>query len=269
MSDTGLTPDRVRVGLIGHGAIGRVVARALRNGEVAGCVLGGVLDATDLMIDEQVADFEHLLAVSDVVVEAAGHGALATYGPAIRRSGKDLYVVSVGALVDDGLREQLFAAGRGKVILCSGAVGGFDVLQAAHRLTPLDEVSITTTKPPAALAEPSWMTAELLAKLEHAEGPFTVFEGTAREAAARFPRSVNVCATVALATLGLDRTTVRVRADPGATGVEHMIRASGPAGRYQFTFANVASPDNPSTSAITPHALLRSLADRRAVVVVG
>lgn len=259
----------VRVGLIGHGAIGQVIASALRGGSVGGCELAGVLDHSPLGIDEQVDDIDALLATSDVVVEAAGHAALSAFGPAVRNAGHDLYVVSVGALIDDELRERLLAPGPGRVLLCSGAVGGFDALRAAHRLDPLRSVTLTTTKPASVLAEPEWMDPDLLARLERCDERLEVFQGSAREAAARFPRSVNVSATLALATLGLDATTVRVVADPYTEDVEHLIQAHGVAGSYVFAFRNHRSPDNPRTSAITPYAVLRALADRSATVVVG
>lgn len=259
----------VRVGLIGHGAIGQVIGDALRADEIEGCRLSGVLDVADLGIEEQVDDIDALLAVSDVVVEAAGHAALSAHGPAVRAAGRDLYVVSVGALVDDELRERLLAPGPGRVMLCSGAVGGFDALRAAHRMAPLQAVTLTTTKPAGVLVEPDWMDPELVARLERGEERLEVFRGSAREAAARFPRSVNVSATLALATLGLDDTMVRVIADPHTENVEHVVEAHGAAGSYVFAFRNNRSPDNPRTSAITPYAVLRGLADRSATILTG
>ena len=53
-----------------------------------------------------------------------------------------------------------------------------------------------------------------------AHGPLTIFEGVAREAAAAFPKSSNVTATLALATVGLDATQVRLV-------VEDHVKAEG------------------------------------------
>lgn len=263
------SPPTVRVGLIGYGAIGRVVGEALRAGAIPGCRLSAILDLSSPDVPERVDDLDALLATSDVVVEAAGHAALAAYGPAVRAAGRDLYVVSVGALVDDDLRDRLFAPGPGRVLLASGAVGGFDALRAADRLDPLRCVTVITTKPAAVLIEPEWMDPSMIQRLERRTERIEVFRGTAREAARRFPRSVNVTATVALATVGLDTTTVRVIADPHTEHVEHVVEAHGAAGSYVFAFRNNRSPGNPRTSAITPYAVLRALADRTATVVVG
>lgn len=96
-----------------------------------------------------------------------------------------------------------------------------------------------------------------------------MFDGSARDAAGHFPRSVNVTTTVALATIGLADTRVRVVADPATETVEHLVEAAGDAGKYTFRIRNQPSPGNARTSAVAPHALLRALADRGAATVVG
>lgn len=254
------------VGLVGHGAIGAAVAAALRRGDVAGHTLSGILTRAGGTRDA-VDSLSELLARSDVVVEAAGHAALAAHGPATVAAGRTLVVVSAGALVDDDLRARL-AGGPGAVRVPSGAVGGLDALRAAHLAGGLDSVRLTTTKPAATLVQP-WMTAELQHRLRGNGPPIEVFEGPAAEAAQRFPRSLNVAATLALATLGLERTRVRLVGDPAATGNEHVIEASGTAGDYRFVLRNRPAPENPNTSRLTALSVLRLLEDRAAGFVVG
>ena len=251
----------LRVGLIGCGAIGSVVARELSEGAVAGVELAAVLD---LVIDHplRVDDRESLLSRSDVVVEAAGHEALGEHGVAVRESGTDLLVVSIGALADEDLEAALWRAEGGRLFLCTGAIGGFDILRAAMLLGPLDEVAIISTKPAAALVRP-WMDEAVLDALENGSKPVTVFDGPARQACARFPESANVTATLSLATVGFDRVRVQMVADPAAARVRHLVTASGTAGAYQMSFENTASSDNPRTSAITAYSVLRALTDVR------
>lgn len=258
------------VGIIGHGAIGRQVAEALRRGEVPGCRLAGVLTRTGMGVADHVPTIGALVEGSDLVVEAAGHAALAAHGPTVRAAGRDLYVVSVGALVDDDLRRQLLSAGTtGRLLISTGAIGGLDLLRAAIRCDGLDHVTVTTTKHPTVLQEPDWMDPRLLERLRRGQERVEVFTGSARDAARRFPRSVNVTATVALATIGLDQTQVRVIADPAAEVVEHIVEAQGDAGTYAFRIRNQPSPGNARTSAVTPHAVLRALGDRGAATIVG
>lgn len=264
----------IAVGVIGHGAIGGVVAGALGRGEVPGCRLAGVLVRRPAVrsasrdVPAAVGGLDDLVARSDLVVEAAGAAALAEYGPAVIDAGVDLLVVSVGALVDDDLRTRLCAGGtRGRVLLSAGAVGGLSLLRAAALYGPLHEVRLTTTKLPAALERP-WMSAGERARLRQARDPVIVFAGSARDAVARFPASVNVAATLALATVGFDETRVELVADRQAPRVRHEISVVAAAGRYEMAIENVPSA-NPRTSAVTPFAVVRALRDLNAGVVVG
>ena len=249
----------LRVGLIGCGAIGSVVARELSKGAVEGAELTAVYDP---VIDHplRVDDLESLLPRSDVVVEAAGHGALREHGVAVRESGIDLLVVSVGALADEDLEAALRQSEGGRLFLCTGAIGGFDILRAAMLFGPLEEVAITSTKPAVALSRP-WMEEAVLDALANGSEPVTVFDGPARQACARFPESANVTATLSLATVGFDRVRVQMVGDPSATRVRHVVAASGVAGTYELSFENAASPDNPRTSAVTAYSVLRALTD--------
>lgn len=214
-----------------------------------------------------MADVSELVSRSDLVVEAAGHDALVTYGTAVTGGGVDLLVLSVGALVDDDLLAAL-RDGNGRVLVSTGAIGGLDLLRAATRMGPLHHVSLETTKPPAVVVEP-WMDAALSGRLREASGPVVAFDGTARQAAARFPASANVAATLGLATLGLDETRVTVVGDPRAERVRHVIRAAGAAGDYEVWIENHPSDRNPRTSAITPYAVVRALEDLNRPVIIG
>ena len=251
----------LRVGLIGCGAIGSVVARELEAGAIDHVELTAVLDP---FVDHPlgVQDRDSLLSRSAVVVEAAGHGALREHGVAVREAGTDLLVVSIGALADEDLEARLRQAEGGRLFLCTGAIGGLDILRAAMLFGPLENVAITSTKPAAALSRP-WMEDEVLSALADGSEPVTVFDGPAREACGRFPESANVTATLSLATVGFDRVRVKMVGDPAATGVRHVVSASGEAGTYELSFENAASPDNPRTSAVTAYSVLRALTDLR------
>ncbi len=254
----------LRVGLIGCGAIGSVVAGELSAGAVDGVALSSVLDPV-VEHSLSVANISELIRSSDVVVEAAGHQALRQYGEKVRESGTDLLVVSIGALSDQALEADLRQASGGRLYLCTGAIGGFDILRAAMLLGQLDEVRITSTKP-AKVLKRSWMEKSLLDALDEADGnaaSVVVFEGTARQASAKFPESANVTATLSLATLGFDEVKVTLIGDPAATGVRHLVTATGAAGSYELSFANVASSANPRTSAVTAYSVLRALGDIR------
>jgi aspartate dehydrogenase len=248
-----------RVALIGHGAIGTVVAEALRAGEVPGahlaCIVGHHADA-----DPGVVDAARAIERADLFVECAGQEALAEHGAAILAAGRDLLVVSIGALADPVLRKHLLNTGPGRLLLSSGAVGGLDILRAAAAFGPLTRVSIETTKSPASLVQ-GWMSGEQADALRHATAPVEVMRGSAVEVTAAFPRSANVAAALAMAVGDWSIVEATVVGDPAALRTRHVITAEGAAGRYRFEIENRPSRATPTTSAVTAHAVLRGLRD--------
>jgi aspartate dehydrogenase len=213
-------------------------------------------------------DIAALLATSpELVVECAGHSAVRDYGEAVLGSGRDLVVISVGALADDGLREALMAAAArqgGRLVLPAGAVGGIDALRAA-RLSGLAAVHYTGRKPPAA-----WRgtRAERAIDLDAITAPMVFFEGTARQAAIDYPQNANVAATVAIAGLGFDATRVRLIADPGAARNVHEISVQAGCGDFELRLEGRASPANPKTSLMAGLSVAREILNRTATLVV-
>lgn len=246
-----------RFGVIGYGAITDEVVRTLdERGEIS--ALAGVLvRPTRLEAAKRqaagrfpvVATLDELLELRpDVVAECAGHGAMHEFGAAILGRGVDLLCSSVGVLADAEFARGLVGA---RLLIPSGAIAGIDGLLAA-RTAGLRSVTYTTVKPPAA-----WMGTAAEDRVRSAgDQRITFFEGTAREAALRYPKNVNVGATVALASLGLDRTQVKMVSDPAASGPLGIIDASGDFGTFRFEILAYASPHNPKTSLLTAHSII-------------
>lgn len=263
--------NATRVGIIGYGSIGRPIIDALRRGRVPGCNLSGILTRSELPEDlagSEASSIFDLIERSDVVVEAAGHEALSRFGPSVVESGRDLIVLSVGALVDEDLLAELSKEGGGRLLISTGAVGGLDTLLAAMLVEPLDSVTLTSRKPSKVLLH-SWMDPDLQRALSDGVTEVEAFSGPAREAVTKFPESANIAATLALATIGFDRLHVRMVGVPDATEVEHRVGASGRAGSYEFVFRNRTADANPRTSAITPFSVIRALRRIQARTIVG
>jgi aspartate dehydrogenase len=206
-----------------------------------------------------VSSLEVLLAAApELVVECAGHGAVAEHGPAVLAAGVDLITASVGALADDALHEALRTAAAdapARLILPSGAIGGLDILSA---LAPAGDLQVTYrgTKPPAA-----WKgsPAEKAIVLDEVAARTRFFSGTAREAARQYPKNANVVAALALAGAGFDRTRVELVADPAATGNSHAYTVVSPICRYDMEITATSSPGNPRTSATTVYSILAEI----------
>lgn len=189
----------------------------------------------------------------DLVIEAAGHGALRDCGARVLEAGADLLVTSVGALADEDLHGKLMTASKkgGALILSSGAIGGLDILAAA-KLAGIEDVTYTSRKPPRA-----WRgtKAEALLDLDAMASEACFYEGDARGAARDYPQNANVAATLALHGAGFESTRVRLVADPAVTGNVHEIRIRSACADISLKIEGRPSPDNPKTSLTTGYSV--------------
>ena len=131
----------------------------------------------------------------NLIVEASAQKAVEAYIPLALRAGKDVMMMSVGALSNEALCKEIFDAARSNnvnVYLPSGAIAGLDCIKAA-KVGGLYRVTITTRKPPKALIGAPG--AEGL-DLESLDSPKTIFSGTAAQAVKLYPANVNVAVYV-------------------------------------------------------------------------
>lgn len=254
----------MNITLIGYGAIAKSLLSHLKTRtrlRIAHIVVQvSELDA----VRAALPNIEVLTAVpvqTDLVLECAGHAALAAHViPALER-GTPCAVLSIGALSVRGLPEQLLAAaeaGSTQVHLLSGAIGAIDALASA-KLAGLTSVTYTGRKPPI-----GWKgtPAESLCDLDHLNEAVVILQATAREAASLYPKNANVAATVSLAGLGMDATQVRLIADPDVTENIHTIEAVGAFGSFKLEMRGNPLPENPKTSMLTVLSALRFLDNR-------
>jgi len=202
------------------------------------------------------------------VVEGAGHQAVRDHAVRALDNGADLYVTSIGAFTDTALLERVVAAARAngcRVHLPAAGIGGLDMLASLAR-GGLDEATITVRKDP-----PSWKgtVAAGLVDLDGLKQPHTVFDGSVREGARLYPQNVNISAATALAGIGLDRTRIVIVADPTITTHVCEIVATGPLGSMRFVEDLVPSPENRKTSTLVGHAIVKTLRNRLATLVIG
>ncbi len=235
------------VGLIGCGAIGTVLAEAIARKLVVCDEL--VVYDFDMAKAEQlkkalkfpvtiVTSFEELLKRKPtVIVEAASQQAAKDYVPRIVSEGIELIVMSTGALLD-------IDVDMSRVHVPSGAIGGLDAISSAA-LAGIEEVVMTSRKNPKAFGRNN-VKAE------------TVYEGVAEEAARKFPREMNVAATLAL-TVRPAKVKVQVISDPAVQRNTHEIELKWKFGEMQLKFANDPHPENPHTSALAAWSAIKLL----------
>ncbi|MEM2908099.1 MAG: aspartate dehydrogenase [Candidatus Hadarchaeales archaeon] len=272
----------LKAALIGCGAIGTVLARAIDEGEAGKVQLAWLYDLrlerskalseklrSKPKVAESFCEIRDDMSV-DLVIEAASQGAVAQYAIDVLKSGKDLMVMSVGAFADEELLRSVFEtaerAGR-KIYVPSGAIFGIDGVKAA-KLGGIEEIILTTRKPPSSLTYSQYVKERGL-DLTDLQEPLVVFDGPAREAVRAFPESVNVAATLSLAGIGFDKTRVRIIADPSLKLNVHEIKVRGSAGELIAKARNVPSPDNPKTSYLAALSAVRMLRNLTETVRMG
>lgn len=253
------------VAMVGCGAIGGAVARYLANYDnvriTAAIIEPGMESRAREVFGEEVEIghvFDDIATSVDLVADCAGHPALRQHGEAILSRGVDLVSVSSGALADSELYDRLAAAARrgdSQLRVVSGAIGALDVLCAAS-IGTLTRVTYRGRKPPQ-----SWRgsPAETKLDLDTLSEAAIHFSGSARIAALEYPKNVNVAASVALAGIGFDETTVELIADPALERNIHEVVAEGEFGRFEFQIEGRPLPDNPRSSAIAAMSVAREI----------
>jgi aspartate dehydrogenase len=263
----------LRLGFIGFGTSARHVLRGVEDGRAGNATLAAALVRRDgvevpegVLVTKDRARF--LAEPLDLVIELAGQEAVQQHAEAVLRAGRNLLIISIGALADDELYDALCNAAAesgARLLLPSGAIGGLDAISSGA-LGGLDEVTITTRKPPAALQTDTerdrWLASAQ-------DGPVLLYEGAAREAVRLFPANVNVAAALSLAGVGFDRTSIRIYADPGVTRNTHEVHAQGWFGELRFTIMNIPT-ENPKTGRITALSVIKAIRNVQApVALVG
>ncbi|SIT49427.1 Dinucleotide-utilizing enzyme [Paraburkholderia piptadeniae] len=235
----------MNVGIIGAGRLGQSLARSLiaaghrvafilsRDGSRA-IALPAVCHLTCL----EEADIKGV----DLVVEAASPEAVRQHGATILQF-CDLAVLSTTALADAPTERALAeSAGqhRTRLTLLSGGIVGLDGLHAVG--LELLHVEIVTTKTPSAWGIPNH------------EGPIVIFDGSTREACERFPRNVNVHASVAHASIGFDRCKSVLMSDPDASALTQCVTVKGE--DFGWTISLHSQSIGGVTGSLTPRSLL-------------
>ncbi len=252
---------RLRIALIGYGAIGQMLFDLFKQKKPAIDIVGvlvrpGRAKATQKAVGRKSLVVETLPALlklkPDVVVEAASQQAVIDWGETILAKGIDFMVIATGAYGDAKLWQKHIKAAEksgARLRLPSGAIAGLDGL-LAMRLGKLEKVKYTSIKPPHAW---TGTPAETEFDLPSIKVPTVIFKGTPADAGRLYPKNANLAVTVALCGAGLDRTDIELVADPtlppgtNASKLE-VVSDSGELNMYRL---GRAMPDNPKTGVLT------------------
>ncbi len=254
------------IGIVGCGAIGKALVKAVEDRKLAVRV-AGVTSRTEPSARDFLAAFnnpppylslDELVQASDLIVEAAGGHVVAQLAKKAFAAGKDLMVISVGALLE---HPEVMAESRRtgcRLYVPSGAIAGLDGVKSAC-VGAITHVTHTTRKPPLGLEGAPYLVERgiSLAGLREEK---EVFSGSAREACRGFPANMNVTGAVSLAGIGPDKTRVKILAVPGLARNCHDIDIEGEFGKLHVHIENVPT-ENPKTGKLTALSIIRAVQD--------
>ena len=243
-----------KVALIGCGALGSIAARGIAEKLPGLCRVTGVMDLSREAAEKlasQVharacASLQELLADDpEIVIEAAGIGVVRAMGAEVLRSGRDLLMLSIGAMADAALKAELEQAavesGR-KIYLVNGALGGLDVMQTMSLMGPT-KTAIESAKAPRSLnGAPGLQGKELPEDRET-----VAFTGNVTDAINGFPKNVNVAVAACIASQCPD-ITVSIKSVPGQRENCHCVHLENALVTADISIRSRPDPENPRSS---------------------
>ena len=250
----------VRIGLLGCGNVGRIIA-AHQDGFTVEALFDRLPDHAEELARicgaPAYADFQEFISQDfDICVEAASVLAVREYAPKVLENSKNILILSVGALSDSSFRNTLLDVARAKgkkIHIPSGAIMGLDNLKVG-RISRIDSVLLRTTKSPESLGM----------QVSHRT---LAFRGKANECIKQFPKNINV--SVALSLAVNHDVEVELWADPDVDRNIHDIEVSGEFGEASIRIVNHPSPDNPATSYLAALSVLSLLKNLDSPLVTG
>ena len=248
----------IKIGLVGCGTIGSLIAQALDEGKIKAS-LAAIYDLDEakskilsakLKKKPVITSLAALIDLADLTVECASVKAVKEIAGLAFEKNKDIFLMSTGGLLINPEVLELAEKSQSRLYLPSGAIVGIDGLKAAS-IGQIDSVTLTTRKPPASLSGAPYILEKKI-DLEKIDKETILFEGTAKEAVEAFPKNVNVAATLSFAGIGPEKTRVRIITSPGFTANSHEIKVKGEFGEMVSRTDNLPAPDNPKTSFMAP-----------------
>lgn len=276
---------KIRVGIVGCGAIGTEICRAIdEEREGLNLDLKFLIDRHSGKLEKLYSNLRkkpplkghnkeslnEFLEEIDLLIECASQSAVRDYVLPVLRKGKDAMLLSVGALVDEKLLEEIERVVEEKkcrIYIPSGAIAGIDGLRAAA-IAPLHSVRLITRKNPVALSNNEYVKKRSI-DLFSLKKEKILFEGNAKEAVRYFPENINVAAAISIAGIGSKRTEVKIVADPYVMENMHEIEAEGEFGKFFMRVENIQSQSNPKTSYLATLSAIATLKSISSSIKIG
>lgn len=249
---------RLKIGIVGCGAIGSSLAKVITTGLAKKAALSGFYDidisrarglsrAVAKNDGLAVGGLGRLVDKSDIIIECASSRSSYEIAKKVLTKGRDIMMMSIGGIVGKWTElAGLAARHNAKVYLPSGAISGIDALKAAAQ-GKIKRVILTTRKNPASFRGVKYLGKKGI-RLDNIKKDTVLFSGSAKEAVRFFPQNINVAAVLSIAGIGENKTQVRIIASPSTRKNIHEINIESEAATIFTRTENILHPDNPKTS---------------------
>jgi aspartate dehydrogenase len=250
--------ERLRIGIVGCGAIGSSLAKTIVRDFSKRATLVALYDidakkseALGRCLAENnklvVKNIKQFINKSELVIEAASAKSSLHIAREVLNRNRDIMVMSVGGVIGH-LRELFDLANkkRARIYIPSGAISGIDGLKAAS-IAKVKKVTLTTRKNPISFKGVEYVAKKRI-NLDKIKKDTILFSGSAKEAVKYFPQNINVAAILSIAGIGEEKTRVRIIASPKAKKNIHEIEIESDAARIFTRTENILHPENPKTS---------------------
>ena len=248
---------RIKIGIVGCGAIGSSLAEYVANNFLRQAQLAAIYDLDNfksVILAQKVGkkslaakSLKALIKRSDLVIEAASAKSSFDIAAIALKAKKDIMVMSVGGIVRGfPVLYKLAVENNRKIYIPSGALSGIDALKAA-KINRVQSVTLITTKNPSGFKGVEYLKGKGIS-LSGLKKEAVLFSGSAEDAVRYFPQNINVAAVLSLSGIGIRKTKVKIVASPKVNRNIHEVRIKSSAGNIFTRTENVLHPDNPKTS---------------------
>jgi len=271
---------RVKVGIIGCGAIGSRMAKAILQDLKKDCRLIGLYDDNTEKASELAKNLSihydpnlsliKLIKKSDCMIEAVNAKRTRSIILQVLKARKSVLAMSVGKLLNAHDLFKLARKNKQYILLPSGAIAGVDAIKAAS-LAKIKKITLTSRKPPAGLMDNPYLKKKGI-DLSKIKKETVLYDGNVDQAVKNFPQNINVAATIALAAqVHKNKKKIRVRiiTSPKYKTNTHEVSMEGDFGYMISRTENIACPDNPKSSYLAVLSGLQTLKQYCTGILIG
>lgn len=255
--------NKLIVGILGCGAIASIITDYVITGKLNVDLkffydldMEKAENLASQMDGAVVNNVNDMLDHVDLVIEAASQQAVVEIVPQILKKGKNVIIMSLGALIDPKLRnhlEKIAKNNSSRIYMPSGAIVGLDGIKAAS-IGEINEVSLVTRKSPESLGI-------------SVDNETVLFEGKAGDAVRKFPMNINVAAALSIA-YGKE-VDVKIIADPNVNRNCHEVCVTGDFGEINTVTQNETCITNPKTSILAAYSAIKLLKSLNENINIG